>query len=257
MRDFPIYFSSTTRQTLSNSFIRRTGARLLALLVILFLLHTTAVHAEPIYRTVTIAWDASISPGITGYRVHYGTHSGDYSKLIDVGNSTSADIPNLIDGTTYFFAITAYDAANEESAPSDEMVHTVGQGVILNVSARANVQNGDDVLIAGFIIGGSSRKTMVVRALGPSLADRGIPHPLADPHLIIFGPTGGVIMTNDNWPDGTPNELSALNLTPSRLTESAVVMNLPPGAYTAIVRGSGGATGIALLEVYDVGVPAQ
>lgn len=258
MRHFPRFSCSTNTQSPGGSpFLKHISARLFALLVALFLLHPTAAYADPITRTVTLAWDASPSEGVIGYRVHYGTHSNDYTHVLDVANSTSADIPNLVEGTTYYFVITSYDSAGTESWPSDELVHTVNPGVILNISARANVQNDDDVLIAGFIIGGSSKKTIVLRALGPSLAAKGVPHPLANPFLLVFGPGGDLIGANDDWPYTTPNELTALGLEPKMTAESGLVMTLPPGAYTAVIRGGGGSTGIALLEVYDVGVPPQ
>ncbi|MFL6568811.1 MAG: fibronectin type III domain-containing protein [Chthoniobacterales bacterium] len=256
MCDLPGNIRGGERRSSSvSSLVRRTRPRLLALFAALFVFNAISSDAEPISRTVTLTWDASPSADVIGYRVHYGTHSGAYSNLVDVGNTTAADIANLIDGTTYFFAITAYNAGNEESVPSDEFVHTVNPGVLLNISARANVQNGDDVLIAGFIIGGSSRKTVVVRALGPSLAAN-VAAPLGDPTLSLFGPTGNIIASNDNWRDGDADGVIARNLAPQSDAESAVVITLPPGTYTAVVRGGGGSTGVALVEVYDAGVPA-
>src|SRR4051812_4748845 len=248
--------SSQRRSSSFSSLVRRRAARLLAVFVALLVLNSISSKAEPISRTVTLTWDASPSADVVGYRVHYGTHSGAYSNLLDVGSTTATDIANLIDGTTYFFAITAYNAANEESVPSDEFVHTVDPGVLLNISARANVQYGDDVLIAGFIVGGSSRKTVVVRALGPSLAANGVAAPLADPSLSLFGPTGNIIASNDNWRDGDAEGVAARNLAPALDAESAVVITLPPGTYTAVVRGNRGSTGVALVEIYDAGVPA-
>lgn len=245
------------RSSSFSSLVRRTRSQVLALFTsALFVFNVVSVDAEPISRTVTLTWDASPSADVVGYRVHYGTHSGSYSNLLDVGSTTAADIANLIDGTTYFFAITAYNAANEESVPSDEFMHTVNAGVLLNISARSNVQDGDNVLIAGFIVGGSSRKTVVVRALGPSLAASGVTAPLADPALSLFGPTGNIIASNDNWRDGDVDGLTARNLAPEADAESAVVITLPPGTYTAVVRGGGGSTGVALVEIYDAGVPA-
>lgn len=162
----------------------------------------------------------------------------------------------MIDGTTYFFAVTAYDAAGVESDPSMEFMHTVNPGVLLSLSARANVQTGDDVLIAGFSVGGSSKKTIVVRALGPSLGAYGVAQPLMNPQLEIFGPSGSII-SNDNWRDGNPDALMARGLAPVYDEEAAVAIALPPGPYTAVMRGLGGSTGVGLLEVYDAGIPLQ
>ncbi len=218
------------------------------------LLATFGAQAESISRTISFAWDASPSAGVVGYRVHYGTRSGNYPQHIDVGLATNVEIPNLVEGTTYFFALTAYDAAGIESDASMEFVHTVNPGVLLSLSARAHVREGDDVLIAGFSVGGSSRKVIVVRAIGPSLAAYGVGEPLSNPVLEVWGPTGQLI-SNDNWREGNPDALVAHQLAPSHDLEAAVAITLPPGSYTAVVRGAGGATGVALAEVYDAGMP--
>jgi len=76
-------------------------------------------------QTVTLAWDQEADPSVAGYRVYFGTSSGDYSRRIDVGNTPSAAIPNLTVGTTYYFVVTAYDASGLESAPSQEVSFTV------------------------------------------------------------------------------------------------------------------------------------
>jgi len=212
-----------------------------------------AAAADPITRTVTLAWDASPSPQVIGYRVHYGTHSGNYSQLLDVGNQTQADVPNLVDGTTYFFTITAYTATGDESAPTDELVHTVSAGVLVNISARASVGTGNDVVIAGFIVGGSSRKTFVIRALGPALAQSGVKNALQDPVLELHS-NGQVVAANDNWRNQDTSTLTAYGLAPKYDSEAALALTLAPGAYTVIVHGHGAATGTALLAVYDIGV---
>ncbi len=206
-----------------------------------------------ITRTITLGWDPSPDANVAGYRVHYGTQRGQYPNVIDVGNKTVLDILNLVDGTTYYFTITAYSAAGSESAPSDELTHTVNPGMLLNMSTRASVGEGDNVLIAGFIIGGSSRKTVIIRALGPSLGAAGVANALADPALEVYG-SGGLIALNDNWRSGSEQSLTALNFAPAREEEAGLVLTLAPGTYSAIVRGVG-SSGVALLEIYDAGIP--
>ena len=73
----------------------------------------------------TLAWDPSTDPSVTGYRLYYGTASGSYTQQVDVGNSSTAPLPNLTPGTTYYFVVTAYDASNVESVPSNEVTFTV------------------------------------------------------------------------------------------------------------------------------------
>ena len=109
-------------------------------------------------------------------------------------------------------------------------------------------------MIGGFALGGSSINPakVVVRALGPSLAQAGISNPLSNPTLQLFDNNGQIVAFNDNWQDDPSQaaELQALNLAPTNPAESAIVAMLPPGLYTAVVAGQGGGTGIGLIEVY-------
>jgi hypothetical protein len=125
--------------------------------------------------------------------------------------------------------------------------------ILTNVSGRGNVGTGDNVLISGFIIGDLDKATVVVRALGPSLGAFGVSNPLSDPVLTIYDSKGAVIATNDNWQDDNNANLVRQNgLAPPNALDSAIVLHLPAGAYTAVVRGANGATGNALAEVYDL-----
>jgi arylsulfate sulfotransferase len=122
-----------------------------------------------------------------------------------------------------------------------------------NVSGRSYVGTGDNVLISGFIIGDVEKATVVVRALGPSLASFGVSQPLSDPVLTIYDANGSAIASNDNWQFDPNNLVLQKNgLTPANALESALVLHLPAGNYTAVVRGANGATGNALLEFYDL-----
>ena len=121
---------------------------------------------------------------------------------------------------------------------------------LINISTRGNVLTGDDVMIAGFVIQGNGPQTVLVRALGPSLAPRGVQNPLANPLLRIYsGQTQ--IAVNDDW--GTAAnaaQLQASGYAPSEALDSALLITLTPGAYTAIVTGAGGTTGVGLVEVF-------
>jgi len=124
---------------------------------------------------------------------------------------------------------------------------------LVNMSARGSVGTGDSVLISGFIVGEVESATVIVRALGPSLASFGVSGVLSDPTLTIQDANGTVIASNDNWQD----DINAIDvqknaLSPPNERESAIVLHLPAGAYTAIVRGANGATGNALAEVYTL-----
>ena len=134
--------------------------------------------------------------------------------------------------------------------------NTASSAMLANISTRGAVKTGDNVMIGGFILGGSSTMParVVVRAIGPSLAQSGVPNSLADPTLTLFNSNGEAIGSNDNWPDDAAQaaQLQALAIAPQSLAESAIVTTLPPGAYTAIVAGKSGGTGIGLIEVYYV-----
>jgi hypothetical protein len=123
-------------------------------------------------------------------------------------------------------------------------------------SARAAfVETGDNALIGGFIAGGlegGRPAKVVVRALGPSLGDAGVNGALADPTLELIDANGFTVRANDDWRASQQIELEALGLQPTRDEESALIATLPPGNYTAVVRGNGDTTGVGLVEVYNV-----
>lgn len=112
-------------------------------------------------------------------------------------------------------------------------------------------------MIAGLIIRGSVSKSVVLRALGPSLVSSQIPAAsvLADPVLSLHGPNGELIQRNDNWKDDQRSLIEGTPYQPTDDRESVIVTSLSPEAYTAIVTGKGRTTGIALVEVYDKGPP--
>ncbi len=124
--------------------------------------------------------------------------------------------------------------------------------VLANISTRGKVQNGDNALIGGFIIGGEEITSVLVRAIGPSLSTQGITQPLADPVLELHDGYGQIVGTNDDWRATQQSEIIATGLPPADDKESAILMALHPGGYTAIVRGQASAVGVALVEVYNL-----
>jgi uncharacterized delta-60 repeat protein len=122
----------------------------------------------------------------------------------------------------------------------------------INLSTRMRVQTGENVGIGGFIITGSASKHVLLRAIGPSLTQVGVPDALADPVLELHGPAGFVTIINDNWRDDHEVAIAATGLAPTNDFEAAIDATLVPGAYTAIVRGNGNTSGVALVEVYDL-----
>jgi hypothetical protein len=129
----------------------------------------------------------------------------------------------------------------------------------INFSTRMRVETGDNVGIGGFIISGTGLKHVVIRALGPSLKGSGLTALLADPTLELYDSTTGVLLdTNDNWKnDPEQQRLKNDKLAPTDNLEAALDRDLPPGSYTAVVRGKNDATGVGLVEVYDVDSSTQ
>jgi len=149
-----------------------------------------------------------------------------------------------INGTTGVGVVEAYDL---DHLPTSKLA---------NISTRGFVDVDSDVMIAGVIVGpptGTNAKVLA-RALGPSLADLGVPGVVADPTLELVNSSGTVIRSNNNWQDDSSQRalIEAAGLAPGHLEEAALVETVAPGAYTAIVRGSNRTTGVGLVEVYHI-----
>ncbi|MBK7660159.1 MAG: fibronectin type III domain-containing protein [Betaproteobacteria bacterium] len=126
---------------------------------------------------------------------------------------------------------------------------------LANIATRMQVRTGNDVLIGGFVVGGTLPKTVVVRARGPSLAAFGITHTLADPQLQLFAGATPIGANNDWADDARAAQLQATGYAPSDAREAALLVTLAPGAYTAIVSGVGGGTGVGIVEIFEVDRP--
>jgi hypothetical protein len=128
---------------------------------------------------------------------------------------------------------------------------------LFDISTRANVGTGDNVLIGGLVVSGSAPKTLVFRAIGPSLQSFHLTNVLADPALELHDGTGALIGFNDDWQVNNSNaaQIQQIGLAPTEPKESAILATLAPGSYTAIVRGANNTTGIGLVEVYDLSTP--
>ena len=122
---------------------------------------------------------------------------------------------------------------------------------LANISTRGFVQTDDKAMIGGFIIGaGGQTGQVLVRAIGPSLTT--IPDALQDPILTLYNDQGMVVALNDNWQDWNKDAIEATGLAPNDPRESAILADLQPGTYTAIVQGTGSTTGVGLVEVYYI-----
>ena len=135
---------------------------------------------------------------------------------------------------------------------------------LTNISTRALVETGDNVVIGGFIVQGSGANRVIIRAIGPELTQHGIPDALHNPTLELHNAAGALIASNDNWVTTiiggiiTQNQVRDImnsGHAPSNGLESAIIADLQPGNYTAIVRGVNDTTGVGLVEVYDLNNP--
>jgi hypothetical protein len=155
-----------------------------------------------------------------------------------------------VDNTTGVALAEAYDLSPETSS------------ILGNISTRAFVQTGDDVVIGGFMVQGAQTKSVIIRAIGPELTQYGVPNALANPTLELHNGTGALIASNNDWATtiiggiitaNQVHDIQASGYVPADGRESAIIADLPPGNYTAIVRGVNSTTGVALVEVYDLG----
>ena len=141
----------------------------------------------------------------------------------------------------------------------------VPPSILGNISTRAFVQTGDNVMIGGFIVQGTEPKRVIIRAIGPELIQYGVPNAMSNPTLELHDATGALIASNDDWPrtiiggiitGNQVREIQASRHAPRDGRESAIIADLPPGNYTAIVRGVNDTTCVGLVEVYDLNADA-
>jgi len=139
-----------------------------------------------------------------------------------------------------------------------EVFEIDGTSRLMNISTRAQVGAGASMMISGLIVGPGSTRHILLRALGPTLKNFSINDALADPKITVFDGSGKVIASNDNWGDTDPAGISAATTAagatgfPTGSKDAALVLDLPPGGYTAQVSSVDGTTGVALIEAYDI-----
>jgi hypothetical protein len=138
-------------------------------------------------------------------------------------------------------------------------VYDLSQAVLAklaNISTRALVGTGNDIVIAGFILGNHNGATqIVIRGIGPSLAAFGVANALANPALELRDSNAALLLSNNDWQDDPVQaaRLTAAGLAPTNPLESGIAITLSPGQYTALLTGQGNTTGVGVVEVYDLG----
>jgi hypothetical protein len=181
-----------------------------------------------------------------------GHAPGDPSESAIIANLPAGNYTAIVRGlnnTTGVALVEVYDLSPDVDS------------ILGNISTRSFVQTGDNVMIGGFIVQGTTPKSVILRAIGPELSQYGIPNPLADPILELHDGNGALIASNDNWQatiiggiitQDQVDDIQNSGHAPGDPNESAIIANLPPGNYTAIVRGVNNTTGVALVEAYDL-----
>jgi hypothetical protein len=177
------------------------------------------------------------------------------SGVAPTNNAESAILEDSLDPGSYTAIVRG---ANNTTGVALVEVFDLNSGsspaILANISTRGFVGTTDKVLIGGIIILGASDQQVLIRAIGPSLAGQGVNGALADPVLELHNQDGSLIYSNDNWMD-PPNDVQAImntTIPPTDEAESAILITLAPGNYTAIVSGKNGTTGVALVEVYQI-----
>jgi hypothetical protein len=182
---------------------------------------------------------------------HAPTDGRESAIIADLPPGNYTAIVRGVDNMTGVALVEVYD------------LNPAANSILADVSTRAFVQTGDNVMIGGFIVHGTQPKRVIIRAIGPELSAPpfNIPNALADPTLELHDHTGALIASNDNWQHtiiggiittSQVHDIMNSGHAPSDPSESAIIGDLPPGNYTAIVRGVNNTTGVGLVEVYDL-----
>ncbi|HEY5227267.1 MAG TPA: family 16 glycosylhydrolase [Opitutaceae bacterium] len=221
---------------------------------------------SPAASQVNVSWQAPFSTfgaPVSGYTVQRASDSAFTQNVTtwSVGSATTYMDGSAQAGSTYYYRVSATTAngTSDASAPTQATSLAVtANSRLLNISARGFVGTGANSLIAGFVVGGADPKTVLIRASGPALAANpfNVPGTLPDPLLQVY--SGSTVLNSNSGWAGDPEIISAASSVNAftwqdpTSNDAAVLMTLQPGAYTAIVSGVSGDTGVSLLEVYDV-----
>ncbi len=223
----------------------------------------------PAPGTVSLSWRASpLTHGydVTGYRLERATDRAFTQNHLsrDLGPATSFTETTLPAATVFFYRLSALTTGGVSDASEILQVQpatpaTGGTARLINLSTRATVASGSGVMIAGFVVAGDAPKTILLRGIGPALAGFGVDGALADPVIALLDARGVLLATNDNWSDSADAQkiaragaaVGAFALAAAS-KDAALLATLPPGAYTATLTGATAASGVALVEVYEV-----
>lgn len=199
-------------------------------------------------------------PGAFGTITNNNWRDSQEAQIKADGLAPTNDLESAVDATLPPGAYTAIVTGNGTPAGICLFevydLDTVAASKLANLSTRAFVGTGNNVVIAGFVLGNNAgNDRVVVRGIGPSLSSFGISNTLADPTLELRNENGVLVLANNDWQDNPTQAalITAAGLAPSNTKESAIAVTLPPGLYTAILAGLNNTQGVGLVEVYDQG----
>ena len=222
------------------------------------------------------SWSSAGHRNITSSGTRYFSINGGVTNIVgfnqdpdgDFGDWLSAPCPQAHPYVQNAFLCTGQSSDIAATSPEGINLDVIGYDLspgassnLGNISTRSLVQTGEHVMIGGFIVQGSGPKRVIIRAIGPELTQHGIADALANPRLELHNGTGALIGSNDNWQTTilggiiTSNQVSDIQNSghaPTAASESAIIADLQPGNYTAIVSGVNNTLGVALVEVYDL-----
>jgi hypothetical protein len=217
-------------------------------------------YTGPNTGTIDNDADGNFAPPFAGPLPSTSTVALLFSGAASAPSTNNAADYSVTTGTATFTnnagASTTLITITPSPTPTPSATPTATPGTLANISTRLRVLNGDNVLIGGMIATGSTNTRVILRAIGPSLTDLGVPGALANPTLELFqGST--LLMSNDDWQNSSQQaEIAASGFAPGNAAESAIIWPLLPGqGYTAIVRGLNGTTGVGVVEAYDLDHP--
>jgi endoglucanase len=220
-----------------------------------------AITEQPTGATIAVGQSFSLSVAASGtapsyqWYVNGGAIAGATSATLLVSNATAADAGS-------YTCVATNPLGSATSSPATlAVVSTNDIGRLVNISCRATVGTGGSILIAGFVVGGSTAETVLVRASGPALTQFGLTGVLPDPQLTLYRSNADgsstLLEANDGWA-GNPQiataaaSVGAFTWTSASSHDCALLATLPPGGYTAQIAGQSGDTGVGLVEVYEV-----
>ncbi|HVF71657.1 MAG TPA: hypothetical protein VM940_08615 [Chthoniobacterales bacterium] len=169
------------------------------------------------------------------------------------GNNLESAIVRTLDPGSYTAILRGKNNGTGVGLIEVYDLDTAADSKLANISTRAFVEAGDNVLIGGIIGGGNgSQPKVLIRAIGPSLTPLGVANALQDPVLELHDKDGALLVTNDNWESDQKAAIQATGIQPSNPNESAILATLLPTNYTAIVKGANNTSGVGLVEVYHL-----